>query len=94
MKHHAKQHMTVNVFFHLYANVPLEKRGIVIDWTDGRTLNDIYRKIKAMEETMRPMRIEQDDMMYNASKFLLEHQACTHDSCHNNACDNCGKNFD
>jgi hypothetical protein len=69
--------MTVETFFHLYANTPLVDRErevthIPPDPFTGRnhTLNDVYKFIHDMEENMRPTRIAQQKLISAAENLL------------------------
>lgn len=60
--------MTVEQFFAKYANTPLNKR--FIDINDGISLDMIFGRIRDLEETMRPMRIEEDRLIKIAELVL------------------------
>lgn len=63
--------MKVEQFFARYANTPLIRRFTTINcFKHGLlTLNDVYAQIHALEDKMRPMRIEQDKLIKIAEEF-------------------------
>ena len=64
--------MKTHEFFGKYANVPLAKRGKVLDFNNLglMTLHDVYVRIKELEDKMRPDRIERDNLLSEVEKFL------------------------
>lgn len=60
--------MTVEQFFAKYANTPLNKR--FIDINNGISLDMIFKRVQKLEETMRPMRIEEDRLIKIAELIL------------------------
>jgi hypothetical protein len=66
--------MKVHEFYGKYANVPLDKRFVVLDFNKLGTMNlhDIYQRINLYEETMRPMRIKEKELLEAVEKFLMK----------------------
>jgi len=64
--------MEVHEFFKKYANVPLSLRFTAISYKDGgdMTLSDVYKEMSQLEDTMRPMRIRQTELMKLAAIIL------------------------
>jgi len=64
--------MKTHEFFGAYANVPLAKRGIILDINNlgTMTLHDVYVRIKELEDKMRPDVIERENLLDKVSKFL------------------------
>lgn len=57
--------MKYHEFIRKYANTPIENRFNVLDFNKlGKmSLNDVYDRIKELENMMRPQRIEQDNLL-------------------------------
>lgn len=64
--------MQTHEFFDKYANTPMDKRFVILDFnkTGTMTLHDVYERIKIAEDIMRPHRIEVDDLLDRVEKYL------------------------
>jgi predicted transcriptional regulator len=62
--------MEVEEFFAKYANVPLEKRFVILSRINEpyTTLQTIWVALSELEEKMRPMRIERDKLLESAEQ--------------------------
>lgn len=63
--------MTIEQFFHEYANTPMEQRFVPLDFSEMgmMTLQDLNVKLHVIEDTMRPARIERDKLL----SFITNH---------------------
>ncbi len=59
--------METHDFYRQYANLPLGKRMIPLGAPENgflqRNMDDIYRRMKKLDDTMRPLRIEQRELL-------------------------------
>lgn len=64
--------MKINEFFAKYANTPLSLRFTPISFREGgdMTLEQVHKRVKELEDQMRPMRIEEDKLIKLASIVL------------------------
>lgn len=64
--------MTVEEFLIKFANIPIDKRMVVIDFgqSGSMTLAEIYNQVRNLEDYMRPIRTQQQNLIDLASKFL------------------------
>lgn len=64
--------MKVHEFFGQYANIPLDKRGLIINFAKygPKTMTDVYIELHDLEDTMRPMRIREERLLQMADEFL------------------------
>jgi len=61
-------------FFRLYANLPMAKRSIPLNFNElgTLTLNDVYRKLEFLDRTMRPFKIEENELLKAVESYLLK----------------------
>lgn len=64
--------MQTHEFFHQYANTPLADRFKMINFVElgSMTLNDVYQRVKAIEDKIRPDVIERDNLIRHADWFM------------------------
>jgi DNA-binding NtrC family response regulator len=64
--------MKIEEFFRKYANIPLSKRDIILDRIKygETTMTNLYHRLHDLEEKMRPLRIEEADLLKIAEEFL------------------------
>lgn len=65
--------MKVHEFFHKYANSPLQKRFITLNFNEWgmTTLSTVYKRLTELEDKIRPMRIEEDELLEAVEKSKL-----------------------
>ena len=61
--------MTIEQFFAKYANAPLKDRELDTK-NHSITLNEIYLIVKEYEDKMRPMRLEQNELIKRAERLF------------------------
>lgn len=64
--------MKTHEFFHKYANTPLEDRIklIKMNKSDPLNLNEIFIRVKRLEDKIRPDIIERDKLISLAEKYF------------------------
>ena len=64
--------MKLHEFYQKYANTPLDKRFKILSFKDlgMKTLSDVYRRLKEIEDKSRPDEIERDELLNKVEKFL------------------------
>lgn len=62
--------MKTHEFFQKYANTPFKERAKFIFSPDDMALCDVYLRIHELEDIMRPMRIERDELLRKVEGFL------------------------
>ena len=64
--------MKLHEFFSKFANLPLDRRLIVLDRIKygNLTFYELYRQMKKLEEKFRPLRMERDNLLKIAEEFL------------------------
>ena len=64
--------MKTHEFFHKYANTPLKDRTKLIKMSKSNplTLNDIFIRVKKLEDKIRPDIIERDKLIKLAKKYF------------------------
>lgn len=64
--------MNVEEFLIKFANTPLDKRMVILDFAQSgsMTLTEIYNQVRNLEDYMRPIRMQQQNLIDLASKFL------------------------
>jgi len=62
--------MKLNDFFHDYANVPVSKRFVVLDFGKGglKTFRSIYEELDTINNAMRPLEIRKIQLLGLAEK--------------------------
>lgn len=71
--------MKIQEFYQWYANLPLEKRltniGTFADETFPLILNDVYEKLRKLEDITRPYDIEREKLLSKVSWWKLQEEA-------------------
>lgn len=64
--------MQTEEFFKRYANTLLDDRMTPLNFAESgmMTLDEIYKQVQNLEDYMRPIRIQQQNLMDMAAKFL------------------------
>ena len=67
--------MTIEEFYKRYANTSLEQRMIPLNFAASgmMTLHEIYTQVENLENYLRPIRMQQQNLMDMADKFLNKH---------------------
>lgn len=69
---HQETKMEPHIFHRKYANLPLGKRGIVINKIKygDMTLNDIYVKVKEIDDHIRPWVVKKENLLKAGAEGL------------------------
>ncbi len=64
--------MKKHEFYSQYANLPLEKRFIFLDFAKHNTLTmlGVYQQIHDLERQLKPLQNRQDELLEIAEKFI------------------------
>ena len=64
--------MKSHQFFHQYANLPIEKRNIALNFTKygGLTMNGVFFQMEKLQDKLRPLLIEEKELLEIAEEFL------------------------
>lgn len=64
--------MQTEEFFKRYANTPIEQRAIPLDFASSgmMTLDEIYKQVCNLEDYLRPIRMQQQNLMDMAADFM------------------------
>ncbi len=64
--------MKSHEFYRKFANLPLDKRFVVLDRIKhgGLTMNGVYFQMHQLDEKLRPLLIEQQELLEIAEEFL------------------------
>jgi len=61
--------MKISEFFRKYANTPLKNRFIILNFNSlNMTLNQIYKRLKELGNQIRPLRIEEEELLREAEE--------------------------
>lgn len=71
-KNSYKPALQFHEFYSKYANTPLHKRFAILDMNrfGMKSLDMFFKEIVALEERMRPLKIEQDKLLKEVSEFM------------------------
>lgn len=63
--------MKIHEFFSQYANTPLSERFIPLNFKESgmQTLHNLYEEIKTLEDSMRPAKIREEELLERAGEF-------------------------
>lgn len=64
--------MTPNHFFRIYSNLPLSQRVLSIDELSGKSLATIYQEIQRLEDQIRPVVVERDEILNNVRDYFIK----------------------
>ncbi len=69
--------MQAHEFYSKYANVPSHHRLHLFNLGEQSltSLDMVYERVKELDNKIRPMLIERDQLIASSEKFILEHQA-------------------
>ena len=69
--------MLTHEFYGKYANVPISDRLHLLNFKElGLTsLDQVYKRVKELDDEMRPKIIERDRLISLSEDFILKHQA-------------------
>lgn len=62
--------MKIHEFFSKYANTPLSKRFVPLNFNEGgmQTLHDIYEELNSLEKSIQPTVIREEELLRRAEK--------------------------
>lgn len=66
--------MELSEFHRRYANVPLEKRDKILNVKESglMSLSEVYREVQRLQDSIRPVQIEIEELIDLATPFLLK----------------------